>query len=121
MRGKILIIDDDAAIRSSLAFFLEDLGFQVIQTNNGTLALGLIRDNSPDLVFCDVVMPGISGLVVLKQIKTAFPTQKVILMSGLNEENILDDALASGAETFLEKPVSFESLEKKVIQKYFPI
>ncbi len=84
------------------------------------MALGLIRDNTPDLVFCDVVMPGISGLVVLKQIKAAFPTQKVVLMSGLNEENILDEALASGAETFLEKPVSFESLEKGILKKFFP-
>lgn len=120
MRGRILIIDDDDHIRSSLTFFLEEIGFSVIQTNNGTLALELIRDNKPDLVFCDVVMPGISGLVVLGHIKRAFPNQKVILMSGLNEESAIEEARVLGAETFLLKPVSLDDLEQNFINKIFP-
>lgn len=120
MRGRILIIDDDDHIRSSLTFFLEEIGFSVIQTNNGTLALELIRDNKPDLVFCDVVMPGISGLVVLEHIKRAFPNQKVILMSGLNEENAIEEARVLGAETFLLKPVGLDDLEQNFINKIFP-
>lgn len=120
MRGRILIIDDDDHIRSSLTFFLEEIGFSVVQTNNGTLALELIRDNKPDLVFCDVVMPGISGLVVLEHIKRAFPNQKVILMSGLNEESAIEEARVLGAETFLLKPVSLDDLEQNFINKIFP-
>lgn len=120
MRGRILIIDDDEHIRSSLTFFLEEIGFSVIQTNNGTLALELIRDNKPDLVFCDVVMPGISGLIVLGHIKRAFPDQKVILMSGLNEETAIEEARSLGAETFLLKPVSLDDLENNFINKIFP-
>lgn len=120
MRGRILIIDDDDHIRSSLTFFLEEIGFSVIQTNNGTLALELIRDNKPDLVFCDVVMPGISGLIVLGHIKRAFPEQKVILMSGLNEESAIEEARILGAETFLLKPVSLDDLENNFINKIFP-
>lgn len=120
LRGRILIIDDDDNIRSSLTFFLEEIGFSVIQTNNGTLALELIRDNKPDHVFCDVVMPGISGLVVLGHIKRAFPNQKVILMSGLNEESAIEEARVLGAETFLLKPVSLDDLEQNFINKIFP-
>ncbi len=120
MRGRILIIDDDDHIRSSLTFFLEEIGFSVIQTNNGTLALELIRDNKPDLVFCDVVMPGISGLVVLGHIKRAFPNQKVILMSGLNEESATEEARVLGVETFLLKPFSLDDLEQNFIDKIFP-
>ncbi len=120
MRGRILIIDDDDHIRSSQTFFLEEIGFSVIQTNNGTLALELIRDNKPDLVFCDVVMPGISGLVVLGHIKRAFPNQKVILMSGLNEESATEEARVLGVETFLLKPFSLDDLEQNFIDKIFP-
>lgn len=120
MRARILIIDDDDQVRSALSFFLEELDFSVIQTNNGTLALELIRDNKPDLVLCDVVMPGISGLVVLRQIRRAFPEQKVIMMSGLNEEFAIEEARALKAEAFLQKPIRSEDFERDFLDKLFP-
>jgi DNA-binding NtrC family response regulator len=119
MKNKILLIDDDDNIRNILSFFLEDLGFAVAHSNNGMQALPLIREHHPELIFCDLVMPGISGLTVLKQIQQEFPNQQVVMMSGLQEEGMAAQALQLGARSYLTKPLSLEQVEK-ILHDVFP-
>jgi len=116
---KILLVDDDPHIRGVLCYFLQDLGFTVFETSNGHSALPLIWDHHPDLVFCDMVMPGISGLMVLRQIRSEFPDQKVIMMSGLQEASAADEARKLGAVNYCVKPLSLDQIEL-ILQDIFP-
>ena len=118
-RGKVLLIDDNDSIRETMQVFLDDLGFSVIETNNGTLALPMIRQHRPDLVICDLVMPQLSGLIVLKQIKLEYPNQTVIMMSGLQEGAPSEEAKRLGAAEYITKPVSLDQLEL-ILLKFFP-
>lgn len=120
MRGKILIIDDDSRIRETMMAFFEDAGFEVRDLKNGTTALEVIGSYQPDLILCDIVMPGISGLSILKQIKDVFPSQKVVLVSGLQEAQAQEDASRLGAFDFLAKPIVFKDVEERVLNKLFP-
>lgn len=119
MRGRILIIDDDHNVRDVLSCFLEGLGFEVIQAVNGSSVMPLVREHRPDLIVCDLVMPGISGIQVLKQVKLEFPAQPVLMMSGIQEEEVAREALDLGALDYLTKPVSLETLETKFINPMF--
>lgn len=116
---KVLLIDDDDNVRSILSFFLQDLGFSVVESSNGHTALPMIREHHPHLVFCDLVMPGISGLVVLKQIRLEFPNQKVVMMSGLQEEGTAAQAMELGAINFAAKPLSLDQIES-ILKSVFP-
>ncbi|MBU3759491.1 MAG: response regulator [Candidatus Omnitrophica bacterium] len=115
MKSKILILDDDPGLRSELAFYLDECGYEVVQSRNGTMALDLIRDHEPDIVLCDLMMPGISGLVVLRQIKTTFPSQRVVLMSGLLESSAIAESRSLGAEDFLQKPFPGDEFVRKFL------
>lgn len=117
MAGKLLLIDDDDNIRDNIAVFLQDLGYTVIQTNNGTQALPLVREHRPQLIFCDLVMPPLSGIKILKQIKMEFPHQKIIIMTGLHEESSAREAMDLGASEYLTKPISLDDLET-VVKKH---
>lgn len=119
MGNKLLLIDDDDNIRENIAMFLEDIGFTVYQSNNGTHALPLVREHRPDLIFCDLVMPPLSGIKILKQIKMEFPNQKIIIMSGLHEEGTAREAIELGASEYITKPISLAELEA-VLKRYFP-
>lgn len=120
MRGKILVVDDDANVRDVLSVFFEGIGFSVEQANNGMSVLPLVRVQKPDLIVCDLVMPGLSGIQVLKQVRAEFPNQRFIMMSGLQEEDFVDEALELGAQDCMTKPVSLENLENNFINKIFP-
>lgn len=120
MRGKVLIIDDDMRIRESMAAFFEEADFDVKELKNGTTALQVVSDYRPDLILCDIMMPGISGLSVLKQIKDLFPNQVIVLVSGLQEKQAKDDARKLGAYDFLAKPIVFKDFEERVLDKLFP-
>ena len=119
MKGKILIVDDEANVREVLAVFLEGLGFEVAQVSNGTMVLPGVREHHPDLVLCDLVMPGINGLQALRQLRQEFPEQKVIMMSGMQEEEAAKEAKALGAIDYIAKPVSLDRLENEYIRPIF--
>jgi len=119
MKGKILIVDDETNVREVLSTFLEGLGFEVAQVNNGTLVMPAVRQHHPDLVLCDLVMPGINGLEALRQLMKEFPHQKVIMMSGVQEEEAAKEAKALGAMDYINKPLSLDRLENDYIRPIF--
>ena len=67
----LLIIDDDEVVRASLAAYLEDSGFSVLQASNGQQGLQVFEEHQPDLVICDLRMPQMDGLELIRQI---YPT-----------------------------------------------
>src|SRR3989442_4108469 len=78
----ILIVDDEPAIQSALRGVLEDEGYRVTAVGSGEDALALVADETPDLVFMDIWMPGKDGLETLAEIKRSKPEVSVVMISG---------------------------------------
>src|SRR5690606_22871792 len=110
MSRSVLIIDDEASIRSSLEGALKDEGYRVRLAASGKEGLEALRMEAADVVILDIWMPGMDGLETLKLLKNEWPDQPVIMMSG---HGTIDTAVKStklGAFDFLEKPPSLEKL-----------
>ncbi|MGQ9673414.1 MAG: sigma-54-dependent transcriptional regulator [Candidatus Aminicenantales bacterium] len=109
-REKILIIDDEASIRSSLQGILEDEGFQVASVETGEEGLEAIRHQNVDLVLLDIWLPRMNGIDVLKKIKAMEDSPPVIMISGHGTIETAVRATKLGAHDFLEKPLSLEKV-----------
>lgn len=101
----ILVADDNQEIRSFLEEILTQLGsFNVRSVDDGLLALNSVRESPPDLVITDQQMPGLSGLDLIRQLRTDWPDLPIILMTGESSESLAIDALRAGASDYLVKP-----------------
>ncbi len=110
MNDRILVVDDEESIRTSLAGILEDEGFTVIFANDGVQALEMVRKELPDLVLLDIWMPRMDGLATLEKLKELYPTLMVIMMSGHGTIETAVKSTKIGAHDFVEKPLSLEKL-----------
>jgi DNA-binding NtrC family response regulator len=118
---KILIIEDNSAIRELLTTILQDAGFQVIPSENGNAGLKALDSLSFDLVITDMVMPGKNGLSTIMEIKTRFPEQKIIAMSGSDKKKeFLETAVQFGASHFIGKPFTADDL-LAAVAKVMPV
>jgi len=107
---RVLVIDDEENILTSLKGVLEDEKFVVETAKNGALGLQRIKRFNPDVVLLDIWMPGDDGLVVLEKIKKLAPNTAVVMMSGHATVETAVKALKKGAFDFLEKPIHFDKL-----------
>lgn len=110
MNGKILVIDDESGIRSTLRGILEDEGFTVKATDTGEEGLQWVRGGNFDLILLDIWLPSMGGIEVLKQIKTKEESTQVIMISGHGSVETAVKATKLGAYDFLEKPLSLEKV-----------
>ena len=107
--GRILLVDDESAITSNLAPFLERTGFVVATAANGETALQLMKDFQPDLTVLDVLMPRMDGREVLRRIRQSGNFTPVILLTQVGSPAERAVALDEGADDYLNKP--FEPYE----------
>jgi two-component system nitrogen regulation response regulator NtrX len=107
---KILIIDDEAGIRSSLKGILEDEGYEVITTSTGEKGLELLESDNYDLIFLDIWLPEMSGIEVLEIVKARGEKQQVVMITGHGSVESAVKATKLGAFNFLEKPLSLEKV-----------
>lgn len=108
-RKHILVVDDDAALRSVLTMRLEYNGHTVEAAETGLDALNRLAYADYDVVLLDYMMPGITGLMVLNHMQLRYPGVPVVMMTGYAGGQIADLALAAGARVCLTKP--FDSVE----------
>ncbi len=102
---RVLVVDDDTLMREVLKALLRDEEFQVVgEAKDGQSALAQIERMQPDLVCLDVNMPGMSGIDVLKAIKTRFADCKVVMISGDTSMATVREAMGYGAVGFIVKP-----------------
>src|SRR2546423_1626055 len=110
MKAQLLIVDDDANTLASLARAFRLAGHEATVCDNPLRALELVKAEKFDLIFSDVVMPGMDGLALLEHIKTAGVTTPVVMMSGQAHIEMAVRATRLGALDFLEKPISTDKL-----------
>jgi two-component system nitrogen regulation response regulator NtrX len=104
----ILIVDDEPAIQSALRGVLEDEGYRVTAVGSGAEAIGVVADETPDVVFLDIWMPGLDGLATLAQLKRVRPETAVVMISGHATIETAVKATQLGAYDFIEKPLSLD-------------
>jgi len=111
--GHILIIDDEAALRQTLARILQQAGFETTTAENGEQGLSFIQTSNFDLILMDLRMPGMAGMDALKFIHTNYPNLPVILFTAQPDLNSAVEALRNGATDYLLKPLKPQAVIKR--------
>jgi len=104
-RGHILVIEDDRVVRFNIVSYLEDSGFRVSEEDNGARGIEVVRATPPDLVLCDLRMPGLDGLEVLRVLHAEQPDLPLVVVSGTGVLGDAVEALRKGAWDFVTKPI----------------
>lgn len=112
----VLVVEDDAAVRSLAIRILRDRGYNVLEASNGIEALNVARltDTSLDLVITDVVMPEMGGKELVSSLESILPAVKVLYISGYTDDAIVHHGILDPGVAFLQKPFTGESLARKV-------
>ncbi|MDJ0341824.1 response regulator transcription factor [Streptomyces sp. H10-C2] len=109
-QGRVLVVDDDAAIRRSLSRGLRLDGFRVTEADGGRAALAGMRDEPPDVVVLDISMPDISGIDVCRTLREEGNDVPVLMLSALDEVADRVAGLQAGGDDYLVKPFALEEL-----------
>jgi DNA-binding NtrC family response regulator len=110
-RSKVLVVEDDERIRSLFEDTLATLGYQVTTASTGGQAIALIQGQLFDTVLCDIRMPEMDGLEILREIKRHDPSVEVVMVTGYPAVNTAVEALKLGAYDYLAKPVRLDELQ----------
>jgi two-component system phosphate regulon response regulator PhoB len=116
MTHRILVVDDEADITALVAYHLARAGYRVSTANNGQDALKAAREERPDVVVLDLMLPGVSGYEVLRELRKQKETADVgvILLTARREEADRVRGLSLGADDYLTKPFSPQELTLRV-------
>ncbi len=114
----VLVVEDEEALRRLLQLILSRLGFQVTMAANGGEALLMMEEQGlrPDLLITDVVMPGMSGAVLVERLRRSRPHLRVLFMSGYTDEAIVHHGVLDPGIPFIQKPFTLDSLAQKIRQ-----
>jgi two-component system cell cycle sensor histidine kinase/response regulator CckA len=112
----VLLVEDEAPVRQLVRDTLAAKGYHVVEAENGEagLAAAARHDGNIDLVITDVVMPGLGGRELVKQLAQTRPQTKVLYLSGYTEDAILSDGAIEKGTAFLQKPFTLQNLSRKV-------
>jgi DNA-binding response OmpR family regulator len=115
---KVLVVDDNQDVRELIVHILSADGFHVYAAVDGENALAILNSNPVDLVLLDVMMPGMSGLDVLKEIRTGSNKKirevPVMMITAMSSTDDVDQALAIGANSYVVKPFRGTTIREKV-------
>jgi CheY-like chemotaxis protein len=116
---KIIVIEDEPQMLRNMLTILELEGYDALGAENGERGLAAIQEHQPGLVFCDIMMPGLDGYAVLRQIRAQPSTSMIplIFLTARGEKHDMQTGLAMGAEGYLTKPVVLDDL-LSVVRKH---
>jgi DNA-binding NtrC family response regulator len=109
-KSRVLLVEDDPAVRSALLGALEDAGFEAFGAADAAEALGVLGQYPVTVVVADYHLPGVAGLDLLAAIRGTAPSTSLILYSGGMTDELAEEAREFGVRAVLEKPVSAERL-----------
>lgn len=115
--SRILIVDDEEDICSMLSDFLNDSGYETFKAATGMEALRYVKEVRPHLILLDIRMPEISGIEILRQVRTIDQSVGVIMITGYHDVEIAQEALKLGACDFVTKPIDMNYLETSIKTK----
>ena len=115
---RVMIVDDEAAIRRALRAPLTELGFQVSEASRGEEALQLLQSGATDVVLLDINMPGIGGIETLRRIRALAPRLPVLMVTVREAEEQKVEALELGADDYVTKPFSVRELIARIRTAY---
>ena len=122
--AKVLVIDDEANVRTLTSMLLKRLGYDVLLAENGWKGLELYRQEHPDVIVLDLIMPGMDGIEVLKQIRSVDLNQLVIVVTGDSTLKSEREVRALGVSEFIVKGASVHSLGdtlKRLLKALAPV
>ncbi|HUU27992.1 MAG TPA: HD domain-containing phosphohydrolase [archaeon] len=116
LTSKVLVADDEVAIRKGLAFLLRKEGYEPLEAENGLKALKLVLSKKPDLILLDLMMPELNGLEVCTLLKSREDTRliPVVMITAVHSQDEKIKAINAGADDFLNKPVNIAELRARV-------
>lgn len=117
MERRILVVDDEEQIALFLSEFLKTKGYEVYVALDGRSALQEVKNKKPHVVLLDIMMPGLSGIDVLKEIRKIDPEIGVIMVTALMDQDLAKCALEMGAYDYVTKPFDLDYLETAVTAK----
>ena len=121
---KVLIIEDDTALRRSLSACLEDAGYQVLEAGGGRQGLQVFEKERPAAIVTDLRMSDLDGFAVISGVKAQSPGTPVIVVSGTGDTTLIEEAVSLGAVAGLRKPLTdlgeLEAVINRVIGKPLP-
>lgn len=112
-----MIVDDEEDICDLLSEFLEDKGYQTFRATNGDEALQLVKEARPHILLLDIRLPGMSGIEILRNVRSVDPGVGVIMITAFHDMQIAQEALKLGASDFVTKPIDMPYLETSVKTK----
>lgn len=112
--AKVLIIDDDEQVRSTLAEVVETLGYEVRTAADGRMGLEAFSREPFDCVITDLAMPGIDGLGVLRQLKQWKPNTGVFVITGNSSVDLLAASVNMGADAYVTKPFKIREIDEQL-------
>jgi DNA-binding NtrC family response regulator len=109
-RNRILVVDDDASLRRIVEMQLEEAGYDVTTAADGRQALSVLDESAPALVITDLKMPGMSGLDLLRKLRTDYPELTAIIITAFGTVETAVEAMKAGAYDYITKPIDYEEL-----------
>ncbi len=116
MQKTVMIIEDEPDAADLFAEMMRLNGYRVLKTYSGAPAMALIAQEKPDLIILDIMMPGVSGLDVMRYLREQpqYSTIPVVVVSARATASDIEEGMAAGASVYLTKPVSYTDLKNAV-------
>jgi len=117
MNKKILVVDDSLYMRTVIKDALVNAGYDVVgQAANGETAIDLSLELQPDLITLDNILPDMLGLDILKVLKSEELKSRIIMISAVGQQSVIDEGMGLGADDYIVKPFTNEQLVEKIKQ-----
>ncbi|MBT3355402.1 MAG: response regulator [Candidatus Scalindua sp.] len=113
--GKILIVDDNDNACYMLKSYLEEMGHDVTDSQSGADALEKVKSLKPDIMLLDIIMEGMDGMEILRRVRLSNKNIGIIMVSGVSDEKICNEALDKGADEYITKPIDFKHLNECIL------
>jgi len=113
-KARVLVVDDQIGMLETFTDILEDRGFNVVTADDGFIAIERAKEQSFDLIFMDIKMPGINGVQTYREIKKINPNIAVIMMTAYSVEDLVEEAIEEGAYTVVYKPFDMDKVIRTI-------